>query len=82
MTKISKVVVDKDICIGAASCVAIAPEVFDLDEDGKAYVKAGASLSDVEMVLDAARSCPVSAITVFDEDGTQLYPEVSDGVTT
>lgn len=73
--KISKVVVDQDTCIGAASCVAIAPEVFDLGEDGKAYVKDGADLSDLEMVMDAARSCPVSAITVYGENGERLYPE-------
>lgn len=72
--KISKVVVDQDTCIGAASCVAIAPDVFDLGEDGKAYVKEGADLSDLEMVMDAVRSCPVSAISVFDEHGKQLYP--------
>ena len=74
MTKITKVVVDKDTCIGAASCVAIAPEVFDLDDEGKAFVKEGADISDVEMVMDAARSCPVSAISVFDEDGNKVFP--------
>lgn len=77
MTKIGKVVVDKDLCIGAASCVAIAPDVFDLDDDGKAFVKEGASFEDLQMILDAAESCPTSAISVFDEDGNQLYPEVA-----
>ena len=73
--KIGKVVVDKDLCIGSASCVAIAPDVLDLGDDGKAYVKEGADLSQVEAIMDAARSCPVSAIQVFDADGNQLYPE-------
>ncbi len=75
MTRISKVVVNEDLCIGAASCVAIAPDVFDLGDDGKAYVKEGASLEDLEMILDAAKSCPTAAITVYDENGKQLYPE-------
>lgn len=69
---ISKVVVDPDLCIGSASCVAIAPDIFDLGEDGKAFVKAGADLKRVEEILDAARSCPVNAILVYDEKGEQI----------
>lgn len=73
--RIGKVVVNKDLCIGSASCVAIAPDVFDLDEDGKAVVKEGASLADVQAVLDAAKSCPVDAIVVYDVDNRQIWPE-------
>lgn len=72
--KISKVEVDKDLCIGSASCVAAAPDVFDLGDDGKSYVKAGASLDDVAKIMDAARACPVNAIKVYDESGQQVYP--------
>ncbi|MSU76370.1 ferredoxin [Patescibacteria group bacterium] len=64
-----KVEVDKDLCIGSASCVAGAPDIFDLGDDGKAYVKKGADLSDVAKIMDAARSCPVNAIKVYDQDG-------------
>jgi ferredoxin len=74
MAKVGSVTVDKDLCIGSASCVAIHPDLFDLDADGKAIVKEGADISDVERVLEAARSCPVSAIIVHDADGKQLYP--------
>jgi ferredoxin len=72
--KISKVEVDKDLCIGSASCVAAAPDVFDLGDDGKSYVKKGADLSDVAKIMDAARSCPVNAIKVYDESGKQVFP--------
>ena len=72
--KVSKVIVDPDLCIGSASCVAIAPDIFDLGEDGKAYVKEGADMSQVEAILDAARSCPTEAIKVYDADGKQLHP--------
>lgn len=75
MTKIGKVVLDRDVCIGAASCVAIAPDAFDLDEEGKAYVLDGADLEDIEPLIDAAKSCPVMAITVYATDGTKIYPE-------
>jgi len=33
-----RVRVDEDLCIGAASCVTIAPETFQLNEDNKAWV--------------------------------------------
>ncbi|MFH1866777.1 MAG: ferredoxin, partial [Patescibacteria group bacterium] len=34
-----KVRVDRDLCISAATCLALLPEVFELDEDGKAVIK-------------------------------------------
>lgn len=71
--QISRVEVDRDICIGAAPCVTVAPGVFQLDEENKAYVinQTGA---DPETILLAAQSCPVQAIFVYDEEGTQIYP--------
>ena len=47
--------------------------MFELDSEDKAVViDPGAAPLDV--VLDAARNCPVSAIFVIDADGEQLYP--------
>lgn len=73
--KISKVEVDRDVCIGAAPCVTVAPGVFQLDDENKAYV-VDQNGADAETILLAAQSCPVQAIKVFDEDGNQIYPEV------
>ena len=72
-TKVAKIVVDRELCIGAASCVAIAPGVFALDEENKAYIinKEGA---DNETIIAAAKSCPTKAIILYDEDGRQIYP--------
>lgn len=71
--KISRVEVDRDLCIGAAPCVVVAPGVFQLDEENKAIVidQKGA---DDETILLAAQACPVQAIRVFDEEGKQIYP--------
>lgn len=67
-------------CISVANCVAIAPDVFALDEeqiaillgpnaDTKVYT------SDSETILMAARSCPTQAIIIKDaETGEQLFP--------
>ncbi len=52
--------VDKELCIGCGSCVAICPEVFELGDDGKAQVKEG---GEAECAKEAAEACPVEAIT-------------------
>jgi ferredoxin len=71
--KISKVVVDRDLCIGAAPCVTVAPGVFQLDEENKAYI-VDQNAADGDTILLAAQSCSVQAIIVYDEDGKQIYP--------
>lgn len=71
--KIGKIIVDRNLCIGAASCIAVAPGVFELDSENKAVVY-NAKGADDEMILLAAKSCPTQAILVFDEDGNQIFP--------
>ena len=71
--KISRIFVDRDLCIGAASCIAIAPAVFALDEENKAIVVNDKGADD-ETILLAAQSCPTRAIILFDEEGNQIYP--------
>ena len=71
--KIAKIVVDRDLCIGAASCVAIAPGVFALDDENKAFI-VDENGADNETILLAAQSCPTRAILLYDKDGNQIYP--------
>jgi len=71
--KIGKIVVDRNLCIGAASCIAVAPGVFELDKENKAVVYDAKGAND-ETILLAAKSCPTRAILVFDEEGNQIYP--------
>ncbi len=69
-----KVEVIRDKCIGAASCVAIAPAVFELDEEQIARVISQAG-NDDETKLLAAQSCPTAAIVVTNtETGDQVWP--------
>lgn len=72
--RIAKIVVDRDLCIGAASCVALAGKVFQLDEHQKAVVVDPTAATDVDL-LAAAQSCPVLAIALHDEAGKRLFPE-------
>lgn len=67
--------VDKNICIGAAPCTAMAANTFALDDDGKAGILDTCDQDDNETILNAARACPVGAIIVKDETGKQVFPE-------
>lgn len=55
--------VDKDTCIGCGLCPSICPDVFEMDDDGKAVAKAVPSGKEDE-AKDAESSCPVNAIEV------------------
>lgn len=72
--KVHKIVVDRKACIGVATCVVIAPDVFDLDEEGIAIVKEGALEVDDNKIIMAAQSCPVLAIHLYDEAGNKIFP--------
>ncbi len=71
--RIAKIVVDRSLCIGAASCIAVAPGVFELDGENKAVVYNDKGADD-ETILLAAKSCPTQAILLFDEEGNQIFP--------
>ena len=86
---IKKIKVDRDLCIGAAPCVFAAGSVFELDAENKAVIKQkdgkkdsgpverevleDAAITD-DMLMAAAQSCPVKAISLHDENGAQVYP--------
>lgn len=72
---IARVEIDRELCIGAASCVALAPEAFELDGENKAVLKPGWAGLTREQLLNAAKSCPVAAIFLYGPDGKRLYPE-------
>lgn len=70
-----KIQVLRDICIGAASCVAFSPTVFELDGMKKAVILSDAQDSP-ENILLAAQSCPTKAIVVTDtEIGKVVWPK-------
>ena len=68
-----KIKVDRNLCLGVSNCVAIAPTVFELDEENKAVVLDPSSVDD-DTLMEAAESCPEKAIIVEDDEGRQLYP--------
>ncbi|MEU3775023.1 ferredoxin [Streptomyces sp. NPDC032472] len=79
--------IDQDLCTGDGICVQYAPEVFELDIDGLAYVKSpedellvdpGATtpvpLPLLQDVVDSAKECPGDCIHVRRvSDGVEVY---------
>jgi ferredoxin len=70
---ITRVVIDRALCIGAGNCCGIAPDLFSLDDEQKA-VLVSQTFDDPHLVIDAAWSCPTDAISVFGSDGRRIYP--------
>lgn len=59
--------VNQSACIGCGACVALAPEYFEFDDNGLSTAKVEeVEDKDIELVEDAASSCPVEAIEVSD----------------
>jgi ferredoxin len=68
-----KIQVDQDRCIGSGNCSFYAGGTFDLDDELKVVVIAGADSGQLDAEGDiraAAEGCPVKAITIIDgEEG-------------
>lgn len=77
--------IDQQLCTGDGLCVDLAPEVFEFDVDGIAYVKGpgGELLAEPGAtaavpahcaleVIDSARDCPGECIFVSRADGTPV----------
>jgi ferredoxin len=63
-------VIDESSCIAQGDCAELVPGVFQVD-DVALVVGTGPG----ELILVAARGCPVDAITVVDAaSGEQVYP--------
>lgn len=81
MVKI-KIEYDRDNCIGAAVCVAVSPDTWELDDESKAILNNAKDLGNgqFELILDiddperlideveAAKGCPVTIIKVTNLD--------------
>jgi ferredoxin len=70
---------DRPNCIGCAACEAVAPEIWEMNADGKSDIKGGKDRSDgwqesnfEETTFDknkeAADSCPVNVIHIINKD--------------
>ncbi|PIV09765.1 hypothetical protein COS31_00915 [Candidatus Roizmanbacteria bacterium CG02_land_8_20_14_3_00_36_15] len=74
-TRNLKIKVDRDLCIGAATCVAIAPKTFVLDSEAKAIILDSVDQETEASIIDAAKGCPVAAIIIEDKKGNRIFPK-------
>ncbi|WP_158736404.1 ferredoxin [Alteribacillus sp. YIM 98480] len=58
-----RVWIDKEKCVGSATCTIIAPNVFDINEDGQAVV-ANNEAEGINDINKSADNCPVQAIVI------------------
>ena len=58
--------VDKDLCIGCGLCPSVCPEVFSMEDDGKAEVIVAEVPNNSEtQAKEAEAGCPVNAIEIL-----------------
>ncbi|QOS88767.1 MULTISPECIES: ferredoxin [Peribacillus] len=69
--------VDQDTCIACGACGAAAPEIFDYNDEGLAYVILDENQRDCEVpdellddLNDALEGCPTDSIKISDHTFT------------
>jgi len=66
--------IDRDLCVSFGDCIEAAPGVFEFDDEEIAVFVNEVGTLTREEVIAACASCPVDALTAFDEEGKQLAP--------
>lgn len=61
-----KITIDEEACIGCGACTAVAPDLFEMNDSGKAICKKNKNLTkdDLKLAKEAVETCPVQAIKV------------------
>ena len=63
----SRVEVDRERCVGSGTCEALAPDVFEVDDDGVLVVHRPEPADDeLDDVADAVQACPTRALALAD----------------
>jgi ferredoxin len=62
---VSRVEVDRERCVGSGSCEALAPDVFEVDDDGVLIVHRPEPTEDeLPDVRNAVQACPTRALSL------------------
>ena len=63
----TRVEVDRTRCVGSGTCEALAPAVFEVDDDGVlAVLRAEPGEEELPDVRDAVTACPTRALALAD----------------
>ncbi len=66
--------IDRSTCIASEDCMAVAPELFELDDESICSFRDPAGKVDRDRVIESCRVCPVDALIVLEADGRQVVP--------
>ncbi len=63
-----KIALDKQKCVGHARCAAVAPEVYELDDNGYLQMDEKTVPENLRaQAIRGARACPERVITIIEE---------------
>jgi len=60
-----RVTADRELCVGSGACEMLAPDVFEVSDDGVVQVLQDRP-DDEESVRQAAQQCPTRALSISD----------------
>ena len=61
----SRVLVDRERCVGSGSCEALAPDLFEVGDDGVVQVlRPDPAGDDAAAARDAVSACPTRALSI------------------
>jgi ferredoxin len=64
---VTRIVVDRDRCVGSGTCEALAPAVFEVDDEGVlAVLRSEPGEDELPDVRDAVTACPTRALALAD----------------
>lgn len=66
--------IDRLLCVGFGDCIEEATEAFEFDKDGIVAFRDDIGTVTRERLIKACEICPVDALTLLDEEGSQLAP--------
>jgi len=73
---VSRIEVDRDRCASTGGCEALAPDVFEIDDDGELVVlRPEPEPDDLPDVRNAVAGCPTLALRLVDRPAESRRPE-------
>ncbi len=60
--------VNKEKCLGCGACVGTCMDVYSIDDDGLAVVKAQPNEDNIKLATEALENCPTDAIELVEDD--------------
>jgi ferredoxin len=61
---VTRVLVDRERCVGSGTCEALAPDLFEVGDDGIVEVLRQDPAEDDDAARDAVSACPTGALSL------------------